>query len=222
MFQKRLVGTAVALAALALPAAASAADRDNDRMRDSWEKRYGLSTKKNDARRDRDRDHLRNIDEYRSGTNPRRRDSDGDGRRDDHEGAGTIKSFDAATGVLVIDQFASDQDLTGKVDSSTKIECEDEGRTTAPGTGDTRGDGTPEDSKLARDDGDDDRSGSNSGPGSGDDDHGDDGRRDDDDDDERICTTDELDAGRTVKEAELHTGDDGPHDVFDEIELVVR
>ena len=187
MFHKRLVGAAVATAALALPTAAAAADRDHDRMRDSWEKRYGLSTKTNDARLDRDRDRLRNIDEYRSGTNPSRRDSDGDGRRDDREGAGTIKSFDAATGVLVIDVFASTTDLTGKVDATTKIECEDEDR-------------------------DDDGSGRNSGPGGG---H----NRSDEGYDERNCTTAELTAGRTVKEAELHTGDDGPHDVFDEVEL---
>ena len=155
--------------------------------------------------------------------------------RDDREGAGTIKSFDAATGVLVVDLFDSDQDLTGKVDASTKIECEDE-RRNAPAGGDTRGDGTPEDNPKARD-----GSGSNSGPGSGDDDRDDnsgpsdnsgpgnaedgdrddDGRRDDDDDEFR-CGTEFLDVGRTVKEAELHTGDDGPHDVFDEIELIVR
>lgn len=246
MTPTRLITTAVALLALAAPSAASAADRDKDRMRDSWEKHYKLNPRTNDARKDKDRDGLRNLEEYRAGTNPRKRDTDADGRRDDREGAGIIKSFDAQTGVLVIDQFASDQDLTGKVDSSTKIECEDERRSTTPGTGDTRGDGTPEDApgsppgdtrgdgtpednKLARSSDDDDRSGSNSGHGGGDDDRSgsnsgsgsgdDDGRRDDD---ERICTTAELDAGRTVKEAELHTGDDGPNDVFDEIELIVR
>ena len=239
---RRLTIAVIALAALAAPQGAMAADRDNDRMRDSWEKRYKLNTKKNDARGDKDRDRLRNIDEYRAGTNPRKRDSDDDGRRDNREGAGTIKSFDAQTGVLVIDLFGSDTDLTGKVDASTKIECEDD-RRQPDGTPDTRGDGTPEDNPKSRhDDDDDDRSGSNSGPGSGDDRHddnsgpgnaedrhgdddgrhGDDDRRDDDDDREFRCNADWLDAGRTVKEAELHTGDDGPHDVFDEIELIVR
>src|SRR5829696_8687421 len=139
--------TAIALIALALPSAASAADRDHDHMRDSWEKHFGLNTHKNDARKDKDRDGLRNIEEYRAHTNPRRRDSDGDGVRDNREGAGTIESFDAATGVLVIDLFGSDSDLTGKVDATTKIECEDEGddddhATTGNTTGDTRGDGT--------------------------------------------------------------------------------
>jgi hypothetical protein len=236
MNRNRLIPTAIALVALAVPSAATAADRDHDKMRDSWERHYKLNTRKNDARKDRDRDGLKNLTEYRAGTNPRKRDSDDDGRRDNREGAGVIKSFDAQTGVLVIDQFDSDQDLTGKVDASTKIECEDE-RRNSPAGGDTRGDGTPEDNPKARD-----GSGSNSGPGSGDGDrednsgpgnaedgdrdddgrrHGDDDRRDDDDDEFR-CGTEFLDVGRTVKEAELHTGDDGPHDVFDEIELIVR
>ena len=236
MNRNRLIPTAIALAALAVPSTAAAADRDNDKMRDSWEKRYKLDTRKNDARKDRDRDGLKNLSEYRAGTNPRKRDSDDDGRRDDREGAGVIKSFDAQTGVLVIDRFDSDQDLTGKVDASTEIECEDE-RRDSPAGGDTRGDGTPEDSPRPRE-----GSGSNSGPGSGDDRednsgpgnaedgdrrdddgrHGDDDDRRDDDDDEFRCGTEFLDVGRTVKEAELHTGDDGPHDVFDEIELIVR
>jgi hypothetical protein len=228
--QRRLTITAIALAALAIPQAADAADRDHDRMRDSWEKHYKLNTKKNDARRDRDRDGLRNVDEYRSGTNPRKRDSDDDGVRDNREGAGTIKSFDAQTGVLVIDLFGSDQDLTGKVDATTEIECEDE-RPQSTATGDTRGDGTPEDDTRARhgDDDDDDRSGpsDNSGPGNAEDrDEGehDDGEHGDRDDDEREfrCDASFLDAGRTVKEAELNEGDDGPADVFDEIELIVR
>ena len=225
MTRKRLIPVAIALTALVAPTAASAADRDHDRMRDSWEKHYKLNPRKNDARKDKDRDGLKNLTEFRAGTNPRKKDSDRDGRRDDREGAGTIKSFDSATGVLVIDLFDSDQDLTGKVDSTTKIECEDE-RGDATGTGDTRGDGTPED-RAARD-GSDDSSGSgsgdddgsredNSGPGrEGDDD------RDNDGDDDVACSTDFLDVGRTVKEAELNEGDDGPADVFDEIELVVR
>ena len=231
MTRHRLIPTAIALAALAAPSVASAADRDHDNMRDSWEKRFGLSTKKKNGNKDRDRDGLKNLHEYRSGMNPRDRDSDDDGRRDGREGAGKIKSFDAETGVLVIDRFRGD-DLTGKVDSSTEIECEDHSRrhhngdddgpndtsgngTPEDGPGDTRGDGTPEDNKvLAKsDDDDDDRSGSNSGPGSGDD------RRGEDDD---RCGAENLKAGRIVKEAELHTGDDGPHDVFDEIEVLVR
>jgi Ni/Co efflux regulator RcnB len=228
MTRHRLIPTAIALALLAAPSAASAADRDHDNMRDSWEKRFGLSTKKKNGKKDRDRDGLRNLHEYRAGMNPRDKDSDNDGRRDGREGAGKIKSFDAETGVLVIDRFRGG-DLTGKVDSTTEIECEDHSRrhsgdddgpgdtsgngTPEDGPGDTRGDGTPEDNKVAAKSGDDDdRSGSNSGPGSGDD------RGDDDD----RCGVENLVVGRTVKEAELHTGDDGAHDTFDEIEVLVR
>src|SRR3954453_21984031 len=177
---RSIITTAVALAALAVPTAANAADRDHDHMRDSWEKHFKLNPRKNDARKDKDRDGLRNLQEYRAGTNPTRKDSDRDGIRDDREGAGTIKSFDATTGVLVVDLFDSDTDLTGKVDATTKIECEgDDDR-----GDDTRGDGPPED--HARDGADDnsghgdddgDRSGSNSGPS----DNSGPGRVDDDD-----------------------------------------
>jgi opacity protein-like surface antigen len=207
---------ALALAALALPAAtASAADRDHDRMRDSWEKHYKLNTHKNDARKDRDRDGLRNIDEFRAGTSPRQKDSDDDGIRDDDEGAGTIKSFDQSTGVLVIDVFDSDTDLTGKVDATTKIECDDEG---------------DDDDKVEtrRRDGADDNSGPGNAEDRGDGEHGDredgdsgDGEHGDRDDDAQQpgCDASALTVGRTVKEAELNEGDDGPADVFHEIEL---
>jgi opacity protein-like surface antigen len=206
---RSIIATATALAALAVPAAANAADRDHDHMRDSWEKHFKLNTHRNDARKDKDRDGLKNLTEFRAGTNPRKRDTDGDGVRDDREGAGTIKSFDAATGALVVDLFDSDQDLTGKVDATTKIECEDESHAAT----------------HARD-GADDNSGpgnageDNSGPGNahedGDREHG------DDDDPDEACGPEALVAGRTVKEAELNQGDDGPADVFDEIELIVR
>jgi hypothetical protein len=235
MTRHRLIITAVALAALAAPSAASAADRDHDHMRDSWEKHFKLNPHKNDGKKDKDRDGLKNLQEFRAGTNPGRRDTDKDGIRDDKEGAGVIKSFDAATGVLVIDLFASDTDLTGKVDSTTKIECEGDDDNTPTPTGDTRGDGTPED--HARDGADDnsgsghsgddgDRSGTNSGPsdnsGPGrvdDDDRGDDDPRGDDNPEHSTCTADALVAGRTVKEAKLNRGDDGPADVFHEVEV---
>jgi hypothetical protein len=86
---KRLVLPAVLVAfvLLALPAgaAARAADRDHDRMADGWEKRFRLSTYRNDAGRDPDRDGLSNLGEYRARTNPRDADTDSDGRRDRHE-----------------------------------------------------------------------------------------------------------------------------------------
>ena len=143
MTRHPLIPTAIALAALAAPSAASAADRDHDSMRDSWEKRFKLNTKKNDARKDRDRDGLKNMNEYRSGMNPRERDSDNDGRRDGREGAGKIKSFDAETGVLVIDRFGSDRpDRQGRLEHGDRVRGRARRRHRP---GDTRGDGTPED-----------------------------------------------------------------------------
>jgi hypothetical protein len=218
MKARPLITAAFALAALALPTVANAADRDKDGMRDSWEKHNGLSTKKNDARKDRDRDGLRNIGEYRSGTNPRKADTDGDGTRDGDEGGGRVASFDSATGVLTINLFAGGT-LTGKVDATTKVECEgddDDRPAPAPTTAARRGadDAPGSDSNGGR-------SGDNSGPGSdnsGRDDnevrHG-----DDDDDGEGDCSTADLTVGRIVQEADLNEGDDGPADVFDEIEL---
>jgi hypothetical protein len=225
---------------VAVPAAtASAADRDHDRMRDSWEKHYKLNPRKNDARKDKDRDGLRNIDEYRAGTNPRKDDSDRDGVTDDNEGGGRVASFDPATGALTIDLFGGGT-LTGRVDATTKIECDDESDDapatgTTPATGDTRGDGTPEDhARNGADDnatpgstgsgrGDDDRSGpsDNSGPGNqNQSDDGQQGTSGDDDAQQPACNADSLTVGRTVKEAKLNEGDDGPADVFHELELV--
>ena len=62
----------------------------------------------NQARRDQDRDHLRNRAEFIAGDNPRDRDSDDDGVMDGDENAGTIASFDAASGKLMINLFGGD------------------------------------------------------------------------------------------------------------------
>jgi hypothetical protein len=81
-----LATLAVLVAATALcPAPALARKRDHDKLPDRWERKFHLSTKKNDANRDRDRDGLSNFGEYRSHTNPRKKDSDHDGRRDGRE-----------------------------------------------------------------------------------------------------------------------------------------
>jgi hypothetical protein len=196
----------VALVALALPGIASARDRDHARKPDTGEKRSKLNTKKNDARRDKDRDGLRNIDEYRAGTSPRDRDSDDDGTRDDNEQAGRVESFDEATGTLTITLFGGGT-LTGIVNDSTERKCEDEDDDNTATTGDTRGDGTPEDDKVLRD-GADDPAGDDSGDDSGDD-HG--GDRD------RTCPAGSLKEGALVKEAEV-TGN-GTQTIFKEIEL---
>ena len=97
-----------ALALLALPGAAAAKDGNHDRIPDRWEKHHHLSTAVNQARRDQDRDHLRNRAEFLAGDNPRDRDSDDDGVMDGKENAGTITSFDAATGKLTIGLFSGD------------------------------------------------------------------------------------------------------------------
>ena len=76
----RAAATALLLCLLAC-SPALAADRDRDRMPDSWERKHHVKK----ARGDQDRDGLRNRDEYRARTNPRRRDSDGDGLRDGDE-----------------------------------------------------------------------------------------------------------------------------------------
>src|SRR4051812_48613447 len=128
-----------------------------------------------DANDDRDDDGDSNRDEVRNGTNPCDGDSDDDGIHDGDEVAGTVESFveDSAnpgTGVLTI-KLADDSTITGKVDSTTEIECE----------------GEHGDRHERHDGGDDD-----SGPGSGDEDHSGPGRGDDDgdrDDDEGQCTT---------------------------------
>jgi hypothetical protein len=192
---------AAATVALALPAVAAAKDRDHDRMPDRWEAKYGLNTHKNDARGDKDRDGLRNLAEYRAHTNPRKDDSDHDGINDRDEQAGTIASFDASTGVLTINLFGGGT-LTGKVNDSTEIECDDVG------------DDNP--TKTLQRHGADD--GPNHDQG---DDHGDDGpnhdQGDDHGNDNANCGTDALTTGRQVKEAEI-TGD-GTSTIFEKVEL---
>ena len=221
-----------ALALLAMPGLAAAKDRNNDRIPDRWEKRHKLSLKVNQARRDQDRDRLRNRAEFLAGTDPRLGDSDGDGVMDGDEQAGTIASFDAATGRLVIDLFGTDT-IAGFVTDSTEIKCEDDfSSSSSSASASDSGPGSGEEESSDDDEGDnsgpgsgeesdDDNSGpsDNSGPGSessgpghdGSDDHGEDG------DDDRLCTTAELAPGAVVEEAELKL-EDGKA-TFKEVEL---
>ena len=88
---KYILTAVVALLVLALPAAASARDRNHDRIPDRWEKRHHLSLRVNQARRDQDHDGLRNRAEFRAHTDPRDADTDDDGVGDadedaDHDG----------------------------------------------------------------------------------------------------------------------------------------
>jgi hypothetical protein len=204
--RKTLVLCAVLVAVIAVaagPVSAASKDRNHDRIPDRWEAKHGLSLERNQANRDQDRDDLNNRGEFKAKMDPRDDDSDGDGVDDGDEGAGTIASFDAATGELVINAFNGDT-VSGAVTDDTEIECEND------------------DDMQPDEHGDD---GPNSGPGNaGDDDdvgddHGDDGpghgRRHGDDDES--CSTADLAAGTVVKEAELELTGAGP--VFEEIEL---
>jgi hypothetical protein len=166
-----------------------------------------------DATDDQDHDGVDNSDELRDGTNPCDRDSDDDGVGDGDEVAGTVESFveDSAnpgTGVLTI-KLADNSTVSGKVDSSTEIECRTP-RTTDDSTTRQRHGADEGPNHDVGDDHGGDRGGDHSGPGrGGDDDHG---------DDERNCTTADLTPGTAVHEAEFHGS--GPDAVFEEIKLL--
>jgi hypothetical protein len=209
-----------ALALLAMPGLAAAKDGNHDRIPDRWEKRHKLSLNVNQARRDQDGDHLRNRAEFLAGDNPRDRDSDDDGVVDGSEQAGTIASFDAGTGRLVIDLFGTDT-VAGLVTDATEIKCEDDGASaTTSSEGSGRGESEPGDDNGGEgevepgddngghgEEAGDDNGGDNSGPGhDGDDDRGD-----------RLCTTAELVPGAVVEEAELKV--ENGQAVFHEVEL---
>jgi hypothetical protein len=194
---------AVALGALAifvLPGLASAKDGNDDRISDRWEKRHHLSLQVDQSRRDQDRDRLRNLAEFRAGDDPRDHDSDDDGVMDGEENAGTIASFDTASGKLVIDLFGKET-ISGLVTDRTKVKCEDEH--------------SSDDASSSREaePGDDHDGGDNSGPGSsnsgpsGDDDNGTGAN----------CTVAELVPGAVVEEAELEIEHGAAS--FDEVEL---
>lgn len=198
-----------ALALLALPGAAAAKDGNHDRIPDRWERHHHLSTAVNQAQRDQDGDHLRNRAEFLAGDNPRDRDSDDDGVMDGNENAGTITSFDAATGKLVIGLFNGDS-VSGLVTESTRIKCEDEhspdvttrARHGEEEPGDDRGEGEePGDDNGGRGEESGDDNGSNSGPGSANSGRGPSGH--DDNGTGANCTTSDLIVGATVEEAEL-------------------
>jgi hypothetical protein len=95
--QKSLAATLGVLACFAVPAAASAADRDHDRLPDRWERQYHLSTHAKSAAGDPDRDGVSNLREYRNELNPRRRDTDRDGISDGTELRTLTLTSDAKT-----------------------------------------------------------------------------------------------------------------------------
>jgi hypothetical protein len=195
-----------ALALLALPGAAAAKDGNHDRIPDRWERHHHLSTAVNQAGRDQDHDHLRNRAEFLAGDNPRDRDSDNDGVMDGNENAGTITSFDAATGKLVISLFNGDP-VSGLVTESTRIKCEDEhspdvttrARHGEEEPGDDRGEGAePGDDNGGHGEEPGDENGGEAGDNSG---RGPSGH--DDNGTGANCTTSDLVVGATVEEAAL-------------------
>jgi hypothetical protein len=204
-----------ALALLAMPGLAAAKDGNHDRIPDRWEKRHKLSLNVNQARRDQDGDHLRNRAEFLAGDNPRDRDSDDDGVIDGSEQAGTIASFDAGTGRLVIDLFGTDT-VAGLVTDETEIKCEDDGggaTTSSEGSGSGEAEPGDDDGGEGEIEPGDDGGGDNSGPGSENSGPGHKG----DDDGDRLCTTAELVPGAVVEEAELKVRNG--QTVFHEVEL---
>jgi hypothetical protein len=222
-----------ALALLAMPSLAAAKDRNHDRIPDKWEKRHHLSLKVNQARLDQDRDHLRNRAEFLAGDNPRDDDSNDDGVIDGQENAGTIASFDPATGKLTINLFGGET-LSGLVGEGSEIKCEDHSGASASSEGSGSGEAEPGDDQGGEaepgDDnggqgeeepGDDrggeepgdDHGGDNSGPGSESSGPG----RGDDGDEGSTCTTADLVPGAVVQEAELKVANGQA--TFEEVEL---
>jgi len=210
-----IAGLAAVVLALLLPAAASAKDRNHDRIPDRWERNHGLSLKVNQAKRDQDRDQLKNRQEWRSGNDPRDDDSDDDGIEDGDEGSGTIAAFDPATGELTINVMNGGS-VTGRVTDATEIKCDD---------GDDRGD-EDGDGRGGDDDGTDDHGHGDRVARSGDDDPVDDedpaddeeSSDDDGEGDESECTVDDFVLGAAVHEAELEI--EGGDAVWEEIELL--
>jgi hypothetical protein len=222
-----------ALALLAMPGLAAAKDRNHDHIPDKWEKRHHLSLKTSQARLDQDRDHLRNRAEFLADDNPRDRDSDDDGTVDGQEQAGTIASFDAGSGKLVISLFGGDT-ISGLVDEGTEIECEDHSSASASSEGSGSGEVEPGDDHGGEAEPGDDNGGQgeeepgdDNGGGEAGDDHGGDNSgpgsensgpgRGDDEDEVGNCTTADLVPGAVVQEAELKVANGKA--TFEEVEL---
>jgi hypothetical protein len=143
----RAAATALLLSVLCCTPAI-AADRDRDRMPDSWEKRHHVKKARGDAdrdglrnraeyrfktdprRRDSDRDGLRDGDEIRFGWHPRKRDTDRDGIRDGKENAGVVT---AVSGRRVTIKLARGGRLRGLLEDPLALECVSAADATTPG-----------------------------------------------------------------------------------------
>jgi hypothetical protein len=183
-----LLALGVAPGANAKRAHRASADRNHDRIPDSWERSNHLSLRVNQAKRDQDHDGLRNLQEYQAGDNPRSADTDGDGTDDGAEGAGKVKSFDGTT--LTITLFNGD-DVTATLDPTTELECS--------GAGDQSSAGST--ARTASDDQNDNETDQADNGAQGDDDQGENDQGENDQQ-QAGCDASLLTAGRVVREAE--------------------
>lgn len=216
-----------ALALLAMPSLAAAKDRNHDHIPDKWEKKHHLSLKVDQARKNQDGDALNNRAEFLAGDNPRDADSNNDGVEDGEDNAGTITSFDAETGELVINLFGGET-ISGLVGEGTEIRCEDRSGASASSdgggesqSGDDNGgedeaepgddnggveqtgdDGGQAEEEPADDNGGEEADDDNAGPGNGN------------------CTTADLIPGAVVQEAELRIANGQA--TFEKVELSGR
>lgn len=214
-----LTAAALGLLALAMPGLAAARDRNHDRIPDRWEKRHHLSLRVNQARRDQDRDRLRNRAEFLAGDNPRRADSDGDGIPDGEENAGTVRSFDPATGRLVIGLFG-EETVSGLVNEETEIKCEH--RHTGASASSEDGESAEEGDRQGEEEPGDDhgsQAGDDDGEESGDDDSNPEtpSSESGEGEGEAACTTADLVPGAIVHQAELKIEQGAA--IFEEVEL---
>jgi hypothetical protein len=221
-----------ALALLAMPSLAAAKDRNHDRIPDRWEKKHHLSLKVNQARKDQDGDHLRNRAEFLAGDNPRKADTNGDGVPDGEENAGTIVSFDEATGKLTIDLFG-EENISGFVTEETEIKCEGGASASSDGMsgeGEPGDDNGGEEQQAEDDNGGEEEAGDDNG-GQGEEEPGDDNGQEEESGDDNggeeepgdnsggggNCTTADLTPGAVVQEAELKL--ENGKAVFEKVEL---
>jgi hypothetical protein len=186
-------------------------------MADKWEKRHHLNTHRNDARRDPDRDGLNNLGEFRAHTDPHDADTDNDGIKDgaedrDHDGLDNADEQHTANNPndrdTDNDGIEDGDELAGTIVSFNQANGQlviDIGNNrTASGTVNSATRIECENENEAEDQNDDDHVTAA--------DHGDENENEDN------CTTDDLQPGTAVHQAELNgTGADA---VFEEIELV--
>ncbi|MGN6277012.1 MAG: hypothetical protein ACTHNP_13950 [Solirubrobacterales bacterium] len=211
-----------ALALLAMPSLAAAKDRNHDHIPDRWEVKHHLSLKVNQARKDQDHDGLDNRAEFLAGDNPRNADTNGDGIPDGEENAGTIASFDEATGKLTINLFGNES-ISGFVTEETEIKCEGSGGASVSSDGmsgdEQSGDGQGE---PGDDNGGEEQAGDDDG-GQGEEEPGDDNGGEEESGDDNggqgngNCTTADLTPGAVVQEAELKL--ENGKAVFEKVEL---